>query len=934
MAWQLIYTSAPRLLEAGRTGFGTVARHRAVSGMLAAAVERFSQFARLPGHDPRRIVHAYRILNVGSSTFHVLSCLQDAGSDYTGRTNHIAHHLIAEAREIRTLSAGGLTPADVLFRMAWRSSWSEGPRYLDPSEEINLSSFSPSTSHAWASVTGHPATAGILWSREAQKGCYVITPSGINGLELFRESMQVEPAHAWQTCFTTCLEPNDDVADFRWIALSSSSPMRTQVETSNRFVFDLTSPATLPEPPQREAPPPAHGTVSPGASGPAAPGPLVLGPAPRPPASVYEPLRSTATTAAAPPVSPMGGWSPEPRRKAAKSPKSFIGISLIIAAVMIIVVVGALLRQNNLQAQARADYEQKISQTWKNYRLYLNDTRKLLEDQPDIEEGAALLKSHDDFFRSMQQMLKQPGETIELSLPAHAEEDLKDLKKLLDEWVELHVSPWEKLQSGKATVTAPVILETYRQWQDSRTAKWKQLNDYLISKDIPPPDDAVVQSLKATAKEVLRHAEPARDTRTNWEEVFKLPGDSKNSSAAEALQWLQLWAELDDADANSYATAQTAASNGSLPEWLRKKAEGMKQRPDKKNEPKMAGKTDKPRTQVAQKPVVIIEDADAVSATNPIYLYLLQSTEDSVARIAGLQVSPDMRLFVGTAWERHPTPDGKTETKNGELKKWLSVSPDDSEELKFGPSLFAKLNEMILFSKDGRLTAIPEELRKSPDGVRIIVRNKEGSKVLFDLRIFKPTASQSALLPFVLKASLVESPERVESPELGALLSRFPSIHGTFQFKLRSPLNLGEPWDLTQQDGKWILSQKQPTSVQNAQAIKLLVNLIQALLDGIKSLENHKELLLKNQSGSEAKQSGSEAKIKQYDDGIASKQSELAEAKAKLAALKQPKELSKPILPSGEFTLYASPKAGTEIDICKVQMVPPAKSPATPTNKP
>jgi len=30
MAWQLIYTSAPRLLEAGRSGFGTVARHRAI----------------------------------------------------------------------------------------------------------------------------------------------------------------------------------------------------------------------------------------------------------------------------------------------------------------------------------------------------------------------------------------------------------------------------------------------------------------------------------------------------------------------------------------------------------------------------------------------------------------------------------------------------------------------------------------------------------------------------------------------------------------------------------------------------------------------------------------------------------------------------------------------------------------------------------------
>lgn len=920
MAWQLIYTSAPRLIEAGRTGFGTVARHRAVSGMLAATVERFSQFARLPGHDPRRVVHAHRILTVGPNTYHVLSCLQDAGSDYTGRTNHIAHHLIAEPREIRALSAAGLTPADVLLSMAWRTSWSEAPRYLDPSEEINLSSFAPTASHAWASVTGNPATAGILWSREAQRGCYLITPSDINALELFRESLLVEPSQAWQTRFTTCLEPNDDAADFRWIALSFTSPMRGQVETTNRLVLDLTAPATLPEPPQREAPPPAFETVSPAAPG----------PAPRPPASVYEPMRSSGAASA--PVSPMGAWSPEPRRKAAKSNKSFIGISLIIAAVMIVVVVGALLRQNNLQEQARADYEQKIAATWKNHQLVLNDTRKMLEEQPDIEEGTALLKSHEDFFRSMQQILKQPGAPIELPLPAQTEDDLKDLKKLLEVWAEMHVKPWAKLQSSQTTVTALDILEAYRKWQDSRTATWKQLTHSLSLKDIPPPGEELVQSLKDAAKEVLRHAEPARSARTQWEEVFKLPGAPQNIAVLEALQWLKLWTELDDPAPQSYATAQTAASNKSLPEWLRAKAAGLKQRPDKKSEPRMAVKADNPRAQAVPKLEPLIEDADAISATNPIYLCLLQPNEDPAGKIAGLKVTDDMQLFVGGARASHPPPDGKTEPKEGELKKWPSVSLEGDEQLKFGTSLFAKLNEMIVFSKDGKLTAIPEELSKSPEGVRIVARSKESTKVLFDLRIFKSSAGQSALLSFVLKASLVESPERVESPELGVLLSRLQVVNAASQFQLRSPLNLEEPWDATLQDEKWILSQKQLTSVQNTQAMTLLANQIQALLDGIKSLENLKALLLKKQSGSEAKQSGSESKLKQYDDGIAAKESELAEARQKLAALKQTKELPKPGLPSGEFTLYASPKAGTEIDICKVQIGPPAKSAATPTN--
>lgn len=911
MAWQLIYTSAPRLIEAGRTGFGTVARHRAVSGLLAAAVERFSQFARLPGHDPRRVVHAHRILSVGSGTFHVLSCLQDAGSDYTGRTNHIAHHLIAEPREIRALSAAGLTPADVLLSMAWRTSWNEGPRYLDPSEEVNLSSFPPSASRAWASVTGNPAAASILCSREAQRGCYLITPSGINVLELFRESLLVEPAHAWQTRFTTCLEPNDDVADFRWIVLSPSSPLRGQVETTNRLVLDLTRPETLPAPPPPEVSQPASDHVS------AAAAEHVHSM----PAPVYEPMRSSGAASA--PVSPMGTWSPEPRRKAAKSNRSFIGISLIIAAVMTVVVVGALLRQNNLQEQARAEYEQKIAATWKNHQLVLNDTRKLLEEQPDIEEGTSLLKSHEDFFRSMNQVLNQPATFTELPLPAHSEDDLKDLKKLLEVWAELHLKPWTKLPSGQTTVTALDILEAYRKWQDSRNATWKQLSHSLSLKEIPPPGEELVQSLKDTAREVLRQSEPARDTRTQWEEVFKLPGDPKNSTVLEVQQWLKLWAAVDDAATQSRASAQIAASNNSLPEWLRAKAAGLKQRPDNKNEPKMAVKTDEPRTQLAPQPVVLIEDADAISAKNPIYLCLLKPDEDPAGKIAGLKVSDDMQLFVGGAWELHPPPDGKTEPKDGELKKWPSVSLEGDEQLKFGISLFAKLNEMIVFSKDGKLTAIPEELGKSPEGVRIVARSKEGTKVLFDLRIFKSSAGQSALLPFVLKATLVESPEMVESPELSALLNRLPGFAPAFQ--LRPPLNLEASWDLNLQEGKWLLSKKQNASAPNFLEIKRLENLVQAFLDGIKSLENKKKGLNKRQSNYASE-------LQKCDDGIAAKQSELAATQSKLADLKQSKELPKPSLPSGEFTLHASPKAGTEIDICKVKIVPSAKSAATPTN--
>ena len=72
------------------------------------------------------------------------------------------------------------------------------------------------------------------------------------------------------------------------------------------------------------------------------------------------------------------------------------------------------------------------------------------------------------------------------------------------------------------------------------------------------------------------------------------------------------------------------------------------------------------------------------------------------------------------------------------------------EDLKFGPTLFAKLTQMIVFSKDGMLTAIPEDLRKSPEGARIVARSKEGTKVLFDLRLIP--ASRASSSPILTQA--------------------------------------------------------------------------------------------------------------------------------------------------------------------------------------
>ena len=248
MAWQLIYTSAPRLLEAGRSGFGTVARHRQIGPLLVPAIERASQFARLPGLDAERVIYCHRIVAAAGGRFHVLSCIRDAGADYTGRTNHLAHHLIAEQREVAALGARGPSPADVLLGMAWAAAWDEAPRFLETADEIALANFRAHPAGQWAQTTGDARNAWLLAAGEASRGAYLLHAPGTAMRALFAESLRLTPDRLWQIPFTTALQPSDETSDFRWIGVEADSTLRAQAESSNRPVLDLTRPDTLPAP--------------------------------------------------------------------------------------------------------------------------------------------------------------------------------------------------------------------------------------------------------------------------------------------------------------------------------------------------------------------------------------------------------------------------------------------------------------------------------------------------------------------------------------------------------------------------------------------------------------------------------------------------------------------------------------------------------------
>ena len=222
MARQLIFTSAPQGLEPGRSGYCTVARHKDIRSRLVRELERLSVYDyNQQGEGPKAKVALYRKLALGSEEFFVVSRINDAGLDYTNRTNYIAHHLILDSFEIATVPS----PAEILANWnGWKTKWEEGPRYLQDSEEVDLAPFkSPALipANGWLAATNDPGNAAILVSPSIKKPVMLEVHPGQEEslLKLFAESSALPKLSldAWDYSFTTFLQENDDAKSFSWI---------------------------------------------------------------------------------------------------------------------------------------------------------------------------------------------------------------------------------------------------------------------------------------------------------------------------------------------------------------------------------------------------------------------------------------------------------------------------------------------------------------------------------------------------------------------------------------------------------------------------------------------------------------------------------------------------------------------------------------------
>ena len=229
MSQEILYTSAPRGLKRGSRGFCTVVSTDGMAGNLADRLESLSGYRHaFPLHDSRSkfnpVNYSHLIVTVAGQRYHVLSRVADAGEDYSGRSNKIAHHVALKPAEL--VESG---PAAVLTSPGFcETDWDGEPRILPAGRRPAATPNEAGPCQTWQRLTGDAGWAGVL-AESAVESCgrpmSVIFPAGTRTLPLVLEAMNLlPPEQRWTVSFSTYFTKLPAGVDCRWRFLLDDTP--------------------------------------------------------------------------------------------------------------------------------------------------------------------------------------------------------------------------------------------------------------------------------------------------------------------------------------------------------------------------------------------------------------------------------------------------------------------------------------------------------------------------------------------------------------------------------------------------------------------------------------------------------------------------------------------------------------------------------------
>jgi len=203
MAMELVYTSAPRGLRHGSSGFCTVAMTQGMPAPLVPRLEALGGYRPGPsGSGP--VARCFWRIDGPSGPVHVLARVGPAPADHTGRTNKIATYLVLRPDELPEAGPAWLLSQPGLLR----ESWNGKPALIDEPVRVPAGGTAgPRVAAAWQRECGDAGWAGVVAScflRERHVPVHVIVREETDALELMDEVIQLLPAWArWNATFST-----------------------------------------------------------------------------------------------------------------------------------------------------------------------------------------------------------------------------------------------------------------------------------------------------------------------------------------------------------------------------------------------------------------------------------------------------------------------------------------------------------------------------------------------------------------------------------------------------------------------------------------------------------------------------------------------------------------------------------------------------------
>lgn len=246
MVEEIVYTSAEKGLKQGSRGFCTVVSTAGMSLALAERLESMSGYRHaFPLHDPQAsmnpVCFSHVTTRLAGKSLHVISRVADAGQDYTGRSNKLAHHLVID--NVAGMPAG---PARLMAEPGVIvEQWDGNVRNVPPRELRCAPLPSSIPLVAWQSLTGDEGWAGSVAEQLLQNPAPVsiIFKPGTDTLTLVREVLDLIPApQRWNVTFSTYFTRLLAGAECQLRFVLNDTPEATSLRNDARArVIDLTS---------------------------------------------------------------------------------------------------------------------------------------------------------------------------------------------------------------------------------------------------------------------------------------------------------------------------------------------------------------------------------------------------------------------------------------------------------------------------------------------------------------------------------------------------------------------------------------------------------------------------------------------------------------------------------------------------------------------